>query len=63
MVIDVCKQYLPGLAVGYSSPKLTTHFEDGATFMSHYNEEFDVIITDCSDYDTGIYTAILYIIL
>lgn len=53
MVIDVSKKHLPSLAAGYSSPKLTTHFEDGATFMDRYNEEFDIIITDCSDYDTG----------
>ena len=52
-VIEISKTYLPTTAIGYSSPKLTIHLEDGITFIDRYTEEFDVIITDCTDYDTG----------
>ena len=52
-MIDTAKKYLPKSAVGYSSPKLTIHLEDGIKFINRYSEEFDVIITDCSDYDLG----------
>ncbi|KAG8568475.1 hypothetical protein GDO81_014014 [Engystomops pustulosus] len=48
-VINVSKQYLPGMAVGYSSPKLTLHVGDGFQFMKQNQDAFDVIITDSSD--------------
>ncbi|XP_034609450.1 spermidine synthase isoform X1 [Trachemys scripta elegans] len=48
-VIQVSKKYLPGMAVGYSSPKLTLHVGDGFEFMKQNQEAFDVIITDSSD--------------
>ncbi|XP_050787782.1 spermidine synthase [Gopherus flavomarginatus] len=48
-VILVSKKYLPGMAVGYSSPKLTLHVGDGFEFMKQNQEAFDVIITDSSD--------------
>lgn len=48
-VIEASKKYLPGMAVGYSSPKLTLHVGDGFEFMKRNQEAFDVIITDSSD--------------
>uniref|UniRef100_A0A2K6UHF4 PABS domain-containing protein n=1 Tax=Saimiri boliviensis boliviensis TaxID=39432 RepID=A0A2K6UHF4_SAIBB len=42
-VIQVSKKFLPGMAVGYSSSKLTLHF------MKQNQDAFDVIITDSSD--------------
>nr|XP_028596497.1 spermidine synthase isoform X2 [Podarcis muralis] len=48
-VIQASKKYLPGMAVGYSSPKLTLHVGDGFEFMKQNQEAFDVIITDSSD--------------
>ena len=48
-VIEVSKKYLPSVSVGFSSPKLTVHIEDGIKFMEKYSEKFDVIITDSSD--------------
>ncbi|XP_044522645.1 spermidine synthase-like [Gracilinanus agilis] len=48
-VIQVSKKYLPGMAVGYSSPKLTLHVRDGFEFMQQNQDAFDVIITDSSD--------------
>ncbi|KAM9299193.1 spermidine synthase [Gastrophryne carolinensis] len=48
-VINASKKYLPSMAVGYSSPKLTLHVGDGFQFMKQNQDAFDVIITDSSD--------------
>ncbi|XP_048417567.1 spermidine synthase [Stegostoma tigrinum] len=48
-VIKVSKQYLPGMAVGFSSSKLKLHVGDGFEFMKENQDAFDVIITDSSD--------------
>ncbi len=43
------KQFLPGMAKGFESEKLTLHIGDGFEFMKNHKNEFDVIITDSSD--------------
>ena len=48
-VIEVSKRYLPQTAVGFSSPKIKVHIQDGAEFMQQCAGQFDVIITDSSD--------------
>lgn len=48
-VINLSKKYLPNLAIGYQSPKLTQHIGDGFKYMEQHENEFDVIITDSSD--------------
>ncbi|XP_035580014.1 spermidine synthase-like [Zalophus californianus] len=48
-VIQVSKKFLQGMAVGYSSFKLTLHVGDGFEFMKQNQDAFDVIITDSSD--------------
>ncbi|RXN11754.1 spermidine synthase [Labeo rohita] len=48
-VINVSKKYLPGMAKGFFSPKLTLHVGDGFEFMKKNQDAFDVIITDSSD--------------
>ncbi|XP_076019591.1 spermidine synthase [Genypterus blacodes] len=48
-VINVSKQYLPGMAKGFFSPKLTLNVGDGFEFMKQNQDAFDVIITDSSD--------------
>ncbi|CAH0549662.1 unnamed protein product [Brassicogethes aeneus] len=48
-VIDVSKKYLPGMAAGFDSPKLTLLVCDGFEYMKNHQNEFDVIITDSSD--------------
>ena len=64
-VIEISKQYLPSIAIGYESPKLTVHIEDVTTFIDNHINEYDVIIVDSSDYDRGIknlthYISVLY---
>uniref|UniRef100_A0A3Q1HIF8 Spermidine synthase n=1 Tax=Acanthochromis polyacanthus TaxID=80966 RepID=A0A3Q1HIF8_9TELE len=48
-VINVSKKYLPGMAKGFFSPKLTLHIGDGFEFMKQNQDAFDIIITDSSD--------------
>lgn len=48
-VINVSKKYLPGMAKGFFSPKLTLNVGDGFEFMKKNQNAFDVIITDSSD--------------
>ncbi|KAK4877784.1 hypothetical protein RN001_010290 [Aquatica leii] len=48
-VIDVSKQYLPFMSLGFSSPKLALKICDGFEYMRKHKNEFDVIITDSSD--------------
>lgn len=48
-VIEVSKKFLPFMAKGFESSKLTVHIGDGAEFVKNHECEFDVIITDSSD--------------
>ena len=49
MVMDVSKKYLPSMAVGFDSPKLTVFVGDGFEYLKQHKDYFDVIITDSSD--------------
>lgn len=48
-VVELSKKYLPKMACGFDSPKLTLTIGDGFEFMKQHVGEFDVIITDSSD--------------
>lgn len=48
-VVELSKKYLPFMAVGFESPKLNLHIEDGFKFMKERDQYYDVIITDSSD--------------
>jgi len=48
-VPKVSKLYLPNMAKGFDSEKLTLHIGDGFEFLQNHKNEFDVIITDSSD--------------
>ena len=48
-VINVSKKFLPGMAKGFFSPKITLHIGDGFEFMKQNQDAFDIIITDSSD--------------
>ena len=37
-VIEVSKRYLPQTAVGFSSPKVKVHIQDGAEFMQQWRD-------------------------
>ncbi|KAL1501620.1 hypothetical protein ABEB36_006917 [Hypothenemus hampei] len=49
LVIEKSKEFLPFMAKGFDSKKLTLVVGDGFEFMKKHLKEFDVIITDSSD--------------
>ena len=49
MVVDVSKKYIPEMATGFSSSKLTLHISDGLKFLEDHPKKYDVIIADISD--------------
>lgn len=48
-VVELSKKYLPSMACGFNSPKLTLTIADGFEFLKQHEGEYDVIITDNSD--------------
>ena len=48
-VIQVSKEFLPSLSIGFEDPRVEVHMEDGNEFMKRHRRNFDVIITDSSD--------------
>ena len=48
-VIELSKQYLPTMAVGYADPRVKVHIRDGAEYLDDHKAAYDVIITDSSD--------------
>ncbi|EFA05082.1 spermidine synthase [Tribolium castaneum] len=48
-VVDASKRYLPFMATGFASDKLTLNICDGFKYMEQHKNAFDVIITDSSD--------------
>ena len=48
-MIELSKKFFPQTAIGFSSPKVKVHIEDGVKFIADCKQKFDVIITDSSD--------------
>uniref|UniRef100_A0A224XH52 Putative spermidine synthase n=1 Tax=Panstrongylus lignarius TaxID=156445 RepID=A0A224XH52_9HEMI len=48
-VVNLCKEYLPSMALGFTHPKVKLHIADGFAFMKSRLKNYDVIITDSSD--------------
>jgi len=48
-VIEVSKQFLPGMSIGFDDPRVSVHISDGSEFVRHHPLEYDVIIVDSSD--------------
>ncbi|KAK1320626.1 Spermine synthase [Acorus calamus] len=50
LVIDVCKEYFPDLAIGFEDPRVRLHIGDGAEFLRNASKgTYDAIIVDSSD--------------
>jgi len=49
MVVDVCREYLPGTAGKLADPRVHLHFEDGLRFVRSRVNEYDLIIVDSTD--------------
>ena len=48
-VIEVAKEYFPGLARSFSSPNVTVHHADGVDYLRAAGEQFDAILVDSTD--------------
>lgn len=49
-VIDMAKQYLPKHSDGaFDDPRLQIFIDDGSHFVANCQDQFDVIISDCTD--------------
>lgn len=48
-VIQVSKDFLPGMSMGFDDPRVKVHIGDGSEFVRHHSLEYDVIIVDSSD--------------
>lgn len=48
-VVEASKKFLPFMASGFTSDKLSLIIGDGFQYMREHKNEFDVIITDSSD--------------
>ncbi len=48
-VIDICKEYLPKTACGFSNPVANIHIADGLKFIRHVKNKYDLIIVDSTD--------------
>lgn len=48
-VIEVAREYLPGLACGFDDPRVKIHIRDGSEFVRETPQTYDVIIVDSSD--------------
>jgi spermidine synthase len=49
MVVDVCKEYLPQTACGFSDPRVNIYYQDGLKYIRRYKNEYDLIIVDSTD--------------
>ena len=49
VVIDACRKFLPGMAVGMDHPKVSLFVQDGLEFLKNNSHKYDVIIADLSD--------------
>jgi spermidine synthase len=48
-VIQVSKDFLPGMSMGFDDPRVRVHIGDGSEFVQQHSLEYDVIIVDSSD--------------
>lgn len=48
-VVEVCKNYLPKTACGFSDPRVMVHFQDGLKFIRRKENIYDLIIVDSTD--------------
>ncbi|MCX5925186.1 MAG: polyamine aminopropyltransferase [Candidatus Dependentiae bacterium] len=50
MVRQTAGTYFPDFAAAYLDPRVTSLHQDGTVFIQQFNNHFDVIIIDCTDF-------------
>lgn len=48
-VVNICKNYFPEVSAKLSDPRVNITFDEGIRFVRNVNQEYDLIIVDCSD--------------
>lgn len=48
-VVEVCKEYLPEIAVGLQDPRVEIIFEDGIKHVKEHKNTYDLIVVDSTD--------------
>jgi spermidine synthase len=49
MVVDLCKEYIPGVACKFDDERVRLYYEDGMKFVRNKHDEYDLIIVDSTD--------------
>ncbi len=49
MVVQVCKEFLPQTACGFSDPRVEVFYQDGLKFVRAFENTYDLIIVDSTD--------------
>jgi len=65
-VIEVSTRFFPGLAAGFSDPRVHVHKMDASDFVRQPGRAFDIVIVDCTDpvgvaeplFDDGFFGAV-----
>ena len=48
-VVEICKEYLPKTACGFSDPRVRLIYADGLKYLRHVDEQYDLVIVDSTD--------------
>ncbi len=48
-VVGSCREYFPTISAGLDDPRVKVAFEDGASFVRGYRNEFDLVLVDSTD--------------
>jgi len=49
LVVDVCKEHLPGISGRLSDERVSIYYEDGLRFVRDKESEYDLVIVDSTD--------------
>lgn len=63
MLVEVCRQHFPELAVGLEDKRVNIYYQDGLRFIRNKTEEYDLIINDATDpfgHTEGLFTKEFY---
>ena len=63
LFIDVCKEWFPDNACGLEDPRVKIYNENGLRFLRSRQDQYDIIINDCTDplgHTAGMFTKEFY---
>lgn len=63
MVLEVCREFFPELAMSLEDPRVGVHIADGIEFVKEHQQAFDVILVDSTDPEgpaEGLFTKEFY---